>query len=507
MKLKACLIVFLLLTLADRAFAEGYSYAYQDTENGLWGFSSDGVNFVEVQYQDVAPLSFDQPYFWAKKDNLWGLCNADNTVIIDFRYQDVCVNPFSYPSDSIMAVAFEKSTFDGITKPLKRMDMDYKHFPVQGHQSIPLYPVKKDGKWGYVNIKGEIIIPFQYKKAFIFEQYLPKDENKGRWLAGVQNEWGYYDVIDIMGEKVNDLLPEFTMTQKGFFRAEPDEEYLKRNLKKLSKKQKSKYDERLNALTLAYISIPQAAANEDKESKVAEAYNRLLMSPYPRSGDNLKDALENFINVCYSTPGYEYAAFTYDRLIDAYIEAYDQTYNPVFEEEDAIAGIEEPQKEKKSFWDRVNSVLDVMDNALNKLADVVSSSETINILADVLDAASQALPQESETATEEAGYQQPYEYDSYGDNDTDTSAKHKAKKQAETKKSISGQIYNAYQRNLNSIANQLNDFKIKKSNEGLSDSDFREIKRLKKKARDIRKECRDKYGEELPSNSIENWNP
>ena len=45
-----------------------------------------------------------------------------------------------------------------------------------------LIPVKKDDKWGYINHKGEIVIPIQYDWVSIFRNSEAWVKKQGEWL-------------------------------------------------------------------------------------------------------------------------------------------------------------------------------------------------------------------------------------------------------------------------------------------------------------------------------------
>lgn len=46
-----------------------------------------------------------------------------------------------------------------------------------------LAPVKKNGKWGYINQKGNVIIPFQYEEAFPFGDGLAPVKTNSKWVV------------------------------------------------------------------------------------------------------------------------------------------------------------------------------------------------------------------------------------------------------------------------------------------------------------------------------------
>ncbi len=55
----------------------------------------------------------------------------------------------------------------------------------KGVESTSLFPIKKDGKWGYIDKTGKIIIDPQYDDAWPFSEGLAAvmivDEETGKW--------------------------------------------------------------------------------------------------------------------------------------------------------------------------------------------------------------------------------------------------------------------------------------------------------------------------------------
>lgn len=65
--------------------------------------------------------------------------------------------------------------------------------PLYDVQKTTLIPVKKDGKWGYIDRNGNIIISFKYDKANIFRE--------GKACVKLNSKWGY------INEKGENIIP------------------------------------------------------------------------------------------------------------------------------------------------------------------------------------------------------------------------------------------------------------------------------------------------------------
>lgn len=62
-----------------------------------------------------------------------------------------------------------------------QLNLDILHYPSHG-----MCQVKKDGKYGYINMKGRMVIPFKYKKAYPFSEnglaFVVNDDDLGGYI-------------------------------------------------------------------------------------------------------------------------------------------------------------------------------------------------------------------------------------------------------------------------------------------------------------------------------------
>ncbi|HRG19138.1 MAG TPA: WG repeat-containing protein [Flavobacterium lutivivi] len=122
----------------------------------------------------------NQGLFLAKKDKKWGIIDNKNKIIVPFIYDDLIAgSSFIY---------YKEENKWGI------MSNDFKKIIAPQYDSIwgygyGLFAVKINGKWGYINIKNEVIIPFIFESATPFTPY-------GRSAVEVN---GKYELIDNQG--------------------------------------------------------------------------------------------------------------------------------------------------------------------------------------------------------------------------------------------------------------------------------------------------------------------
>lgn len=77
----------------------------------------------------------------------------------------------------------------GVLFPAITLERNYRYrAPQNVNPFFPLLPVKKNGKWGYVDFKGETRIPFEYDEAFLFTKWMEGNKKREIWLAEVRKD-------------------------------------------------------------------------------------------------------------------------------------------------------------------------------------------------------------------------------------------------------------------------------------------------------------------------------
>jgi len=175
-------------------------------QNGLKGvINESGVELIPIQYQD---LKFaHENYFIAKKDNKYGIVSTSNTVLLDFIYEKIsfigAANFFTaensnYTTDVLngkLEVKLSKVIISELNLDKGymrvRVNGEYKYYNFNFEEkkntdvllNRTLYLVHKDGKYGYVNKKGDLIVNYIYDDA--------KEQNEFGYCVVKQNGlWG-----------------------------------------------------------------------------------------------------------------------------------------------------------------------------------------------------------------------------------------------------------------------------------------------------------------------------
>lgn len=157
------------------SYSEGMAAVLLD---GNWGYiNTTGEEVVPCQYSDYTPASkFSEGLAYVRMGNDIGYLNHEGQEVIPFNY--ISAYPFS----------------EGLAK-VRRRDASHDEFINKEGETVllcsfagmgdskfieGLLPVKMDGKWGYINTNGDIVIPCKYDYAFSFSEGLARIEQNGR---------------------------------------------------------------------------------------------------------------------------------------------------------------------------------------------------------------------------------------------------------------------------------------------------------------------------------------
>ena len=174
--------------------------------NGQKGVISEiGLELIPAQYEDLRFAHNNQ--FIAKKDGLYGIISTENTVLLSFKYSNInfiskanffTADNSNYTTD-IISGKLEVKLSNVIISELNidkgymrvRSDGKYRYFNFNFEEkqnteilmNRTLFLVNKDGKYGYTNKKGDLIVNYIYDDA--------KEQNEFGYCVVKQNGlWG-----------------------------------------------------------------------------------------------------------------------------------------------------------------------------------------------------------------------------------------------------------------------------------------------------------------------------
>ena len=246
--LKKCLFLFLLILINNYGFSQSTisdSIIYNKSDDGYTIIpNSFGVmnkksgkiiipkEFEQIQicYKYVTnEYVFETDFFWVKKDNLWALYQKDQRLT-EFKILDP-----AFMSENLFPIKVGNKV--GLIDTLGKEKLSFKYEELKKvFQGFML--ARLDNKWGVIDIKGNIVVPFSYdlvgygllwileanKKKYVFSPFTKKlntssyDEVNGDlenyYSFKINNKFGYMDslgnhlsacVYDRVGGFVNGL--------------------------------------------------------------------------------------------------------------------------------------------------------------------------------------------------------------------------------------------------------------------------------------------------------------
>ena len=185
---------------------------------GYWGvYNSKGENILSFEYDDIANI--EHGYTVISKDEKYGIVDSIGNILVDFKYDTIyyhyknsdisiaelngCIgiinskNKIVTNCDYNCEFSLKQIGYLGIDSPqggyikMKKYQTDSKKAKLYGYvdcetgkEVIPieyddlggycegLIWAKKDGKYGYININNNVVIPFEYMKAYDFSEGL-----------------------------------------------------------------------------------------------------------------------------------------------------------------------------------------------------------------------------------------------------------------------------------------------------------------------------------------------
>jgi len=157
------------------AIKEGFDGIIAAESNGKWGFTdTDGNVILPFEYEMVySRLQFDDLGIKiVKKAGLWGAIDRRGISIIPFMYEAI-------------EIRRNKSFRDEIYSNIEFFD--FKGNAISPHD---LLAAKFEGKWGFIDACGNVIIPFAYDDCLSWTYYGTMNVKKGeRWgLINQKNE-------------------------------------------------------------------------------------------------------------------------------------------------------------------------------------------------------------------------------------------------------------------------------------------------------------------------------
>ena len=178
----------------DILFVNGHLKAKR---NNKWGFINEkGQEVIECEYDKIANNFLDSLNV-VFKNGKWGIINSIGYFVIENKYDFV-----DYPFDDEYRDTYAAwRALSHAAVSVGWTAADFKDYKVKG-----LIQVKRNSKFGWINIKGEEIIPCKYEDALFFYDGIAGVKENGKW--GFINRKGEYIIKNIIDSiiQLNDTI-------------------------------------------------------------------------------------------------------------------------------------------------------------------------------------------------------------------------------------------------------------------------------------------------------------
>ena len=173
--------------------------------DGYGIINSSGEEVIPATYQDLS-YAFGE-YYIAKKDDKYGIINLKNETKVDFTYtslvyrkdedflegskDDITSDLLNHDFEiKVTGILSEVNTERGYLKVRVGDEYQYYNFKFEPKQSTEVYPEntlflsKKDGKYGYVDKNGVVVVNYIYEDAMEQNKYgFAAVKKDGKWGA------------------------------------------------------------------------------------------------------------------------------------------------------------------------------------------------------------------------------------------------------------------------------------------------------------------------------------
>lgn len=162
-------------------------------ENDLYGeVSSSGEKLIESKYQDLKEIK--EGIYKAKQNDKYGIIDIDENIKVPFEYTEISYNDkanlFIAEDENYNTSIFDKDynkKIEGVLTELNteksyirmRINDEYKYYNLNCEEKPnteiltdnTLFLSKKDGKYGYVDKKGNVVVEYIYDDATEQNEY------------------------------------------------------------------------------------------------------------------------------------------------------------------------------------------------------------------------------------------------------------------------------------------------------------------------------------------------
>lgn len=135
-------------------------------------------NIADVQFDEL--YANDNSTFMAKKDGKWAILSKQLEPITEYKFTDVVLNSQGKVFKEGYAMVKDEAGYFLINKAGEEMySTRYAH--AKGYEGGHCAVADANGNWGFANLKGELIVDYQYEDAKSFSDRLAAVQTDGKW--------------------------------------------------------------------------------------------------------------------------------------------------------------------------------------------------------------------------------------------------------------------------------------------------------------------------------------
>lgn len=204
-------------TVHSYQIVDGKALAVAQNNENKWGYIDPQGNWVTQPIFEKAKAFSSDNIARVQKDEKWGFIKNDGSFLIEPKYYNV--RPFRQGLSAVQETENGQVYYINLKdeKVFEHSFSDARDFSDNGlaaveiSDSIPVFEIYADKvikkgsssgnkQWGYINIKGEVIIEPQFKHASRFNQFN---------IARVRDKHDDYIIIDAKGKLVTETRFEY----------------------------------------------------------------------------------------------------------------------------------------------------------------------------------------------------------------------------------------------------------------------------------------------------------
>ncbi len=166
-------------------YISGYYIVKQDGYEGVIDKNSNII--LEPVFDHI----MDDKYYWScEKDNLFGLADINGKMVVDIKYNSICVSSTTRP-----CFIAEKEAKFGLITLNDEIISDFIYDSLISENDGEFYLADLNGKYGVINYEGKIVLDFKY-------DYISACTNKNNKVAFLATYKNKKELLNENGERL-----------------------------------------------------------------------------------------------------------------------------------------------------------------------------------------------------------------------------------------------------------------------------------------------------------------